>query len=209
MRVRLLLLLFALAFAVPTFAGTIDIDFEEGLASGGTFTTSGGNAVGTKVPITVLKVDNGTTVLLYPVTGGLLNFNTAADSIQIMGAIPSLSIPMGILSTGDFASWTITAASNAKGSTCLGTGGYCFDATGEASTSSALLGAIGLPTGQGADAYDGFAITASNPVKGTSGYHVTSADIKTTALTPEPVSMMLMGTFLSLAGGLLSRKKRA
>jgi hypothetical protein len=30
-----------------------------------------------------------------------------------------------------------------------------------------------------------------------------------TAVTPEPVSMLLMGTFLSLAGGLLSKKKRA
>ena len=29
------------------------------------------------------------------------------------------------------------------------------------------------------------------------------------AATPEPVSMLLMGTFLSLAGGLLSKKKRA
>jgi hypothetical protein len=28
-------------------------------------------------------------------------------------------------------------------------------------------------------------------------------------VTPEPVSMLLMGTFLSLAGGLLSKKKRA
>jgi hypothetical protein len=30
----------------------------------------------------------------------------------------------------------------------------------------------------------------------------------TTTTTPEPVSMLLMGTFLSLAGGLLSKKKR-
>ena len=33
--------------------------------------------------------------------------------------------------------------------------------------------------------------------------------ISTTTTTPEPASMMLLGTFLSMAGGLLSRKKRA
>ena len=197
-RVKLVLLLFALAFAVPTFAGTIDIDYSNATA-GGVFTTSSGNATGTSIPIAQLIVTNGTTSTSDTIVGGKLNFSTSADTLTISGAIPALSLASTTLSWGDFTSFTITPRKS---------GGYDFTATGDATTNATLLADLGLPSPQGPSSYDVFVITASTASKG-GGFSVTSVDIGTTATTPEPVSMLLMGTFLSLAGGLLSRKKRA
>jgi len=208
-RVKLLLLLFVLAFAVPTFAGTIDIDYSNATA-GGVLTVSSGKATGSSIPIGQLIVTDGTTVTTYVVTGGCskegcLNFNTASDTISITGAITKLGITSAstVLSSGTFDLPLPPGSITPRKS-----GGYDFSATGDATTNATLLADLGLPSPQGAQSYDIFTITASTKVKGASGFMVTSVDFGTTAQTPEPVSMMLMGTFLTLAGGLLSRKKK-
>jgi hypothetical protein len=197
---RLLLTLFLLAFAVPSFGGSIDIDFGTGLAGiGGTFNLlSGGQASGSGVPIGVMTVSgdagyNG----VYGVTGtcaggsGCLAFDTTTSTISIDGVVDGVS---GTLLSGKIASFL------------LFTGIPALQASGPDTKNAELLTALGIAVGQPFN-YFGFTI-ATNATPGV-GYEVISTDIKNSTVTPEPVSMLLMGTFFSLAGGLLSKKKRA
>ena len=186
--------------ALPAKANAaIVIDFGTGLASaGGTFTlTAGGNATGANIPIGVMTTDlNGVTNSycttgtggnngICGVTSAVLNFNTTTNTIQIIGGIPSLSIPNGtVLLTGSFVSFV----ANANGLT---------SAIGPDTKSSLLLTALGLPLNT-QFAYFGFSLTSSC-TSGTTpctSWNVISTDIRNTAV-PEPGTMVLLG------GGLL------
>ncbi len=200
MKGKLLLLVFLLAFAVPSFGGTIDIDFGTGLAGiGGAFNLlGGGNASGSEVPIGVMTVSgdagyNG----VYGVTGscaggsGCLAFDTSTSTISIDGTVNGVT---GTLLSGSIASFVLFPGIPA------------LQASGPDTKNAELLTALGILGGQHFN-YFGFTI-ATNATPG-AGYEVISTDIKNSTVTPEPVSMLLMGTFFSLAGGLLSKKKRA
>jgi hypothetical protein len=203
MRGKLLLLVFVLAFAVPTFAGSIDIDFGTGLAgAGGVYNLlPGGNASGSNIPIGVMTIaGDGLYNGVYPVTGtcsggsGCLSFDTTASTIAINGAIPSMSVG-GTLLSGNILSFVLDEHF----------GIYGFTANGNDTKNPDLLTAIGLPADQAFN-YFGFTLGTTSSA---GGLVPISTDIANTTTTPEPVSMLLMGTFFSLAGGLLSKKKRA
>jgi len=216
-KIKLLLVVVLLAFAVPTFANSIDIDFAGG--QGGTVVVKTGNATGTNLPITLMTI-NGSMWGFdgnYAVTGGVLDFNTQAGTLSITGSVVvggktvTGTLVSGTGLAGDF---TVTKATG---------GGYVITATDAPdSKDPQLLYDIGEPTNL-PFTLSGFDITTSNQLtqpctlkngkKGTCTIPNTwgglSTDLRNTATTPEPVSMLLMGTFFSLAGGLLSRKKRA
>jgi len=110
-----------------------------------------------------------------------------------------------------------SATDTGKGSTTQ----YAWDDTGNAMFGEGTpIGIVGPFNGSGVFS----ALAKGGGPAGPGAYSLTIEDIFTspnklgagfssdgdiTAVTPEPVSMLLMGTFLSLAGGLLGKKKRA
>ncbi|HEX5071202.1 MAG TPA: PEP-CTERM sorting domain-containing protein [Vicinamibacterales bacterium] len=188
-----------LALAPKAAQAAIVIDFSSGLASpGGSFTLNGTNAIGVNIPIGGVTWDiNGTTgsACVYSALGsanglcgqfsGVLNFDTAANTISITGSIPQLGInsPVTLL-TGTFISWVAD------------TNGL-HTAIGLDTKSSALLLALGVPTNT-VFSYFGFSTTTIQgciPTQ-TAPCTLISTDIRNTAV-PEPGTLMLLG------GGLL------
>ena len=190
------------AFAAPAFAGVATIDFAtEGSGTGGLFSLlSGGNASGVNIPIANLTVSdplyNG---VVFNVTGscggtflsdvGCLNFNTSTNTISIVGGIPGLDLGSMTLLSGSFTSWTAT-------------GDGMTNATGPDTKAAALLTAVGLSTDYKFN-YFGFSLTTT----GTSPDTVISTDIRNTGAVPEPVSVLLFGTGLLVAGTYMRRKR--
>jgi hypothetical protein len=201
---RLLLVLFVLAFAVPSFGGSIGLDFGDGDIAGGVIDILGANsATGVGIPIATLKViANGAQTGKFDVTGGCLGYGclnfdtTGAGTISIVGTVDGIS---GTLLTGTIASLAVTD---------LGPAGFFLFVNGPDTKNADLLTALGITLFHPFEYYQS-EFTAGDPIPGTSGYISVSADIKNNTVTPEPVSMLLMGTFFSLAGGVLSKKKRA
>jgi hypothetical protein len=174
----------ALALSASTANAATIIDFSGG--QGGTITI-GSNITGSSINISGVTIagaplNNGA----FSVTGGLLNFDRNANTISIVGAIPSLGItaPITLLS-GDL-SGGVTVATN------TGTIGS-ISASGHDTKAPALLTALGLPTTT-PFAFFGFT-TGFNVTGGGSPYTAISTDITNTSV-PEPGSMVLLGSGL-------------
>jgi len=200
MKAKLLLLVAALVIAVPTFAGTIGLDFSDGGATGGTITVLGGSdATGVDIPIGLMKLTGYGPDQLFAVTGncaggtGCLSFDTSANTLTIVGTADGV--------TGTLLSGTVDGA--------LAAGlplSSIVIALGTDVKDPELLAALGIGFGHSWD-YLGTTI-GIKPLTGET-YTAISTDVANTSVTPEPMSMLLLGTFLSLGGGMLSRKKRA
>jgi len=203
----LIALLVVLATMTPAFSAVL-IDFGTGSAGlGGTITISGGNAIGTGIPVDTLTisgapVNNGVfdtqgTVVSGTAVGGnsaALSFNTNTGAISIVGGVSALGVPLGTtLLSGTIQSFSLT-----NGGT-LGS----ITASGTDTKSPLLLAALGLPTST-PFAFFGFSIGFNQA--GTGGtYTANSTDIANTSV-PEPASVVLFGSLL-LGTGLAIRRK--
>ena len=183
-----------LLFSGSAYADTVIIDMGSGLApSGGVITVSGGNAVGTDIPLGSLSIAGAPTGNgVYDLSGSAvsgaasLDFNTVANTVTVTGAVPGLGITDTVLLSGSFTSFTV----NANG---------IFGATGPDTKSALLLAALGLPANTQFDFF-GFSLTGLSTGENT--YTAISTDFKNTATVPEPGSGALLaigGMFLGLA----------
>ena len=169
------------------------IDFGTGLAgSGGTITDLGTTILGTNILIGSMVVQGTATSDGTYVVDALLNFDTNANTLSIVGDIGSLGITGDTLLLGSFTSYGLNFY---PGPTEV------FDASGTDIKSSALLGSLGIPTNT-QFGYFGFSIQSAN---GT----VTSTDIINTAVVPVPAAVWLFGAGLLGLVGIARRKKAA
>ena len=123
-------------------SAVVVIDFETGSAgSGGTLSYDGTNAVGIDILIGEMNV-TGTTSGdgTYADVVGLLNFNTALDTITLVGSIPSLGIDTDqTLLSGSFNEFSYTSSPLLGGGTV-----DTITANGPDSKSVDLLNALGV-----------------------------------------------------------------
>ena len=180
---------FVLAAVSQNAAAVVVIDFGTGLAGpGGTITESGGNVTGAGIKIGSMIVE-GTTSSdgTYVVTGGTLTFDTAADTISIVGDV--LGIGSMTLLSGSFNSFSLTSY---PGPTEV------FQADGPDTKSNNLLIELGVDPSTQFEFF-GFSIESANG-------NVVSTDIINTAV-PVPAAVWLFGSGLLGLVGIARRKK--
>lgn len=177
-------------------SAAIVIDFGTALiGNGGLVTVSGSNAIGSNIPLGAMTVTIGNSTSVYDTSGtatstnqdpnlsAALNFNTSANTIQVIGGIPTLGIANGtVLLSGTFSSFAVSNFGFAA--TVFGTG---ID-----TKNPALLTALGIPTNT---PFTFFGFTISNVLTSGGGFVATSTDINNTGV-PEPTSIVLLGTVL-------------
>jgi len=206
-----LLVLFMLFCAAPSFAGEVKVVavtvYLWGDSAGGSVQISNPscgycwmNAVGTGIPITEIQTNTFTGPFSppYAVSDGVLDFNSYSGVYTVTGAVPSLGLLVP----------TVLAAGYGPGSLQGGCHRAACDLGGlmeSGGPSDALLTALGITQ---SFKYGAFSLDVAFSPEG-SGFTATSAYVGAAhSNIPEPVSIVLMGTFLSLAGGLLSKRKR-
>lgn len=186
---------FVLASVSQNAAAAVVIDFGTGLAGpGGTITESGGNVSGAGILIGSMIVEGTTSSdATYVVTDGILSFDTAADTISIVGTISALSITSMPLLSGSFSSFTYNAIPAAGGGTT-----EIFTGTGPDTKSDYLLAALGVDLSTPFEFF-GFTIESANG-------NVVGTDIINTAV-PVPAAVWLFGSGLLGLVGIARRKK--
>jgi hypothetical protein len=186
---------FALALTPLHAAAAVVIDFGTGLAGpGGTISYDGVNTIGANINIGALTAQGTPINAGTYIANAVLNFDTAANTITIVGDVPGLGVAPTTLLSGSFASFTYTTIPGPGGLTEI------FSGQGPDVKSIALLGALGVPAGTPFDFF-GFAIESVN---GT----VVSTDIVNTAV-PVPAAVWLFGSGLLGLVGVARRKKAA
>lgn len=201
------------AMSASAMAATI-IDFRDGSAGvSGSVSYNGTDVVGSNILIGNVNVFDSPNYANenFDVTGsiggfGVLNFNTATDTITISGCVAELNVgtsnlagdctgPVNLL-TGSIGSFTVIPNT--------GAGGAVFF-SGIDTKNADLLRAIGLDPNT-TFALFGFDLTTTvlNP-NGPPALS-TSVDIQNTAV-PEPATMMLLGT--GLLAAFRARKRQA
>ena len=194
---RLLLLTCVLSGVLASSASAaIVIDFGTStIGNGGLVTVSGSNAIGSNIPLGSMTVTIGSTTSVYDTSGAAtssnqdpnrsaaLNFNTSANTIQVIGGIPTLGIANGtVLLSGTFSSFTVSNFGVAA----------VVSGNGIDTKNPALLAALGIPTNT---AFTFFGFSISNVLRPGGGFVATSTDINNTGV-PEPTSIVLLGTVL-------------
>jgi hypothetical protein len=207
---RTLAIIAVAMFAFTGSAKAAVIDFESGGAFGGTVTTDGIYWYGTGIPLNLVTVTGTAADGIYDLSGtgdsstGLganccaaLSFNTQANTISIVGGIPSLGIADGTtLLWGSFNLGTFTASGTSFG--------FQLSGQGTDQKSPLLLTALGLPTNT-QFAYLAFdqGLTSTAP----GSYYSTSADITNVSIpVPEPGLLALFGLGLLGVGRKLARR---
>lgn len=184
---------FAFASIPLNAAAAVVIDFGTGLAgAGGTISNDGTNTTGMNILIGSLTTQ-GTAADGTYVTDALLNFDTGANTISIVGDVTGLGISGATLLSGSFTSSSYTAIP--------GPGGLIteiFSGQGPDIKNAALLTALGVPTNTPFDFF-GFSIESVNG-------SVVSTDIINTAV-PVPAAVWLFGSGLLGLVGIARRKK--
>jgi len=184
---------FALASIPLNAAATVVIDFGTGLAGpGGTISYDGINTIGANINIGALTAQGTPINAGTYVTNAILNFDTAANTISIVGDVPGLGIAPTTLLSGSFASSTYTTIPGPGGLTEI------FSGQGPDIKSIALLGALGVPAGTPFDFF-GFSIESVNG-------SVISTDIVNTAV-PVPAAVWLFGSGLLGMVGIARRRR--
>jgi len=169
------------AYSTSASAAVV-IDFQTGAAgAGGTITESGGNVIGSDINISLMILD-GTAFDGSYTADALLNFDTAANTITIVGTVDPFVSTSQILLQGSFESFTYDVVG----------GNEFFTGTGPDIKSCALLCEIGVDLNT---PFEFFGISIES-INGT----VISTDIVNTAV-PVPAAVWLFGTgLLGLVG---------
>ena len=192
---RILMFVSCFAFAsIPLKASAAYvIDFGTGLlGSGGTITNTGASILGQDILIGAMVVQGTTSLDGTYVVNALLNFDTGANTISIVGDISSLGLSGDTFLDGSFTTYNYNVY---PGPTEV------FDSIGPDTKSDALLRALGIPLDSDFGFF-GFSIESAN---GT----VTSTDIINTSVVPVPAAAWLFGSGLLALLGISRRKKAA
>jgi hypothetical protein len=194
-----------MAFSSSAF-GAVVIDFGTGSTGPtGTYTLSadGQNATGTGIAVGVVTVvgtafdgSYDTSGACANQTGGdsngsaCLSFDTAANTISIVGDVSALGVPNTTLLSGSFSSFNLLGGNGIFGS-------------GPDTKSPLLLAALGLAADLPFEFF-GFSITTTVVAPGASGSAI-STDIRNTAV-PEPSAVVLFVSMLLGCSALLRRR---
>ena len=207
----------ALVLTLTSLAqAVVVIDFGTGtMGSGGTITIAGGQATGVGIPVDVLTVNGTAFDGVYDTQGtatgsgatatnpnaAALSFNTATNTITVIGGISSLSIPLGtVLLSGSFDSVSLLNG-GVVGS---------LTASGPDAKSPLLLAALNVPADAKFQFY-GFSIgfnlkNTGSPYTAISTDIINTADVNTS--TPEPSSFLLLGSGLVGLGVMRHRRRQ-
>lgn len=177
------------AFSTNAVAATVVIDFQTGAAgAGGTITESGGNVIGSDINISLLILDGTASSDGSYTADALMNFDTAANTITIVGTVDPFVATSQTLLSGSFDSFSYSVVG----------GNEFFTGTGPDIKSCALLCEIGVDPNT---PFEFFGISIES-VNGT----VISTDIVNTAV-PVPAAVWLFGSGLIGLVGIARRKE--
>lgn len=194
MRTFSFLMYLAVAAFSTNASAAVVLDFSTGsLGPGGTINYDGANATGIGINIGLMSVEGAGGMDGVYNADALLNFDTAANTIEIFGTVAGLGSGLGstpsILLSGSFSSWDYGPA--------LG-GGEFFMGEGPDAKNADLLTALGIDPGTPFQHF-GFSLESVNG-------NVNSTDIMNTAV-PVPAAVWLFGSGLIGLIGIARRKK--